>query len=92
MIYKYPLSGPDVKIPLPQGTRILCVQVQYGVPSVWALIPDVVQTDVMEFRHLVIVHTGDEQPSGKTAYIGTFQLADGNYVGHLFEVLNETPR
>lgn len=91
MIYKYPLDGVDVIIPLPKGTHVLCVQEQRGIPTIWALVPDI-STDIVDQRRFVIVNTGEPQPSGLTTYIGTFQLGGGNFVGHLFELANENTR
>ncbi len=84
-IHKFPLpAGSKVSIEMPQFAHILCVQTQGGIPCVWA----VVDTDQpMETRTLRIFGTGHPLDEGHNSshYIGTFQLAEGSFVGHLFE-------
>jgi hypothetical protein len=83
VIYKYSLSV-DTELELPVGARILCVQVQHEVPCVWVWLPEVLTPP--EKRRIVVIGTGQPMPSGKATYIGTFQLADGQFVGHTFEL------
>ena len=84
-IYKYPLSVIDSQVvKLPRGASILCVQVQHDTPQLWALV------DVDESHHdertIRIADTGHPLASPTGHYLGTFQLHDGSFVGHVFEV------
>ena len=82
-VWKYPLPIADeIRIELPQDARPLTVQMQNGEPWLWVLLnPDL----PIYVRTFVLAGTGHEidQPG---AYIGTFQMADGAFVFHLFEV------
>lgn len=87
-IFKYPinLSEIDVRgciyITMPLDAEVLCVQVQRGVPTLWAK----VDADVpLTMRTFVIVGTGHEMPERCGSYIGTFQLAEDTFVFHLFK-------
>ena len=64
---------------LPKDAQILCVQTQRSVPCLWAVVDESVESVTRTFQ---IVGTGHELPSGKAAYIGTFQLQNGYFVGH----------
>lgn len=83
-IHKFPVASGLFHLPLPKGAKILTVQAQRGQPQMWALL----DTDNdPERRSFVTFPTGGEMPTDTHLdYIGTFQLADGNLVFHLFEV------
>lgn len=84
-IWKYPLALRDVQgIDMPSGANILCVQVQAGVPCLWAIV-DTEARNVM--RRIRIVGTGHPIEVEGEPYIGTFQIHDGALVFHAFEVL-----
>lgn len=79
MLGLYPTDTTVLRMPV--GARIIAVQVQHDRPCVWA----VVDADAaLETRTLRIVGTG--HPLGAwSAYHGTFQLAGGDLVFHVFE-------
>lgn len=81
-IFKYtiPIQGQFI-LALPEHARILSVQVQRGVPCIWVLVhPKAVLTE----RKFNIYGTGhDVENPGN--YIGTFQMASGDLIWHLFE-------
>lgn len=84
VIYKYALKGAidayaTFPIDMPMGARILCVQLQDGVPTIWAQVE--AASDV-ERRTLVIIGTGHPLRDN-LRYIGTFQ--QGPFVWHLHE-------
>jgi len=86
-IYKYPIPLGYFSLGLPKGAKILTVHEQHGEPQIWALVnPDEPFTETRNFR---VVGTG--HPIGENEevlrYIGTFQLDGGNFIGHLFEIM-----
>lgn len=84
-IWKYPINVSDrIELSMPKGAEILCVQMQYEFPCIYALVNVNEEKEVREFR---VVDTGHplQQYNGK--YIGTFQLHGGDLVFHLFESL-----
>ena len=87
-VYKY-LLAPNVM--MPKGARILCVQVQNGVPYLWALVPSTeFETGMVTIERRVfwVFSTGQEIPDElATHYIGTFQQGDGRLVFHVFEAI-----
>lgn len=86
VIYKYSLyatlvGGSDgSKLKLPDGAEFLCVQVQYGEPAAWFSVDPKAEEVVQRFQ---VARTGEAVPHGK--YLGTFQLMEGQFVGHLYE-------
>lgn len=73
----------EVVISMPTGAKILAVQVQEGVPCIWAVVePDAPKKErVFEIKgtgHLFSTYSDLD-------YVGTFQLQDGTFVGHLFD-------
>jgi len=83
-MFKYPLEVIGLQtIMMPHLAGILCVQVQRGVPCLWALVEP---GAVGEPRTIVTVGTGrPEFDDDRLHYIGTYQLHDGHFVGHVFE-------
>ena len=82
-IHKYDLPIADeVFVDMPEGASVLCVQMQDGLPRLWA----VVETTLpMKPRHFRVFGTGN--PITKFLmgrYIGTVQ--DGLWVWHVYEV------
>lgn len=87
-VWKFPLlmsSGPNYEIMMPAGAEILAVQAQCEEPCIWALV-DPYQSP--EVRRFCWVGTGIPFEWDKVTghHVGTFQLAGGNFVGHLFEL------
>jgi hypothetical protein len=88
-VYKYLFEVQDeFEIEMPENAKLLSVQTQKGIPCLWAL---GVNTSVpLEKRKFRLAGTGHPILSdGKIEYkfIGTFQLYDGDFIGHLFEIL-----
>ena len=78
-IYKYQIP-PSGRLEIPAGSEPLCVQVQHGIPCVWARVPE----GGTGTKLLRLYPTGGPiAPLGK--YVGTFQLDAGNLVFHVFE-------
>ncbi len=83
-IYKYKLQIKDEQcIGLPEGAKILTVQVQKGEAFIWALVDN---DKDLEERFIEVIGTGNPVTgSDSRNYIGTIQLNDGNLVFHVFE-------
>jgi hypothetical protein len=81
-VYKYELTiGDWVSVTMPVDAEPLTVQVQHGVLCLWARVTIGAPPCVHHFR---IAGTGHDLGSGVGRHIGTFQLADGDLVFHVF--------
>lgn len=86
-VYKYPIPAEDYfYLDLPRGAKILSVQEQNKKACLWVLIEKATPTVKRFFR---LAGTGDyiKESSDKLNFVGTFQLLDENFVGHLFEIV-----
>ncbi len=82
-VYKYPLEVADtVDLTMPAGADVLCVQMQDGRPYLWAKV-DVEASKSL--RRFYVVGTGHPMPVDAKRYVGTFQMASGKLVFHVFE-------
>jgi len=80
-IIKFELSESSAVLTIPHGATFLCLQEQHQLASLWFK-ADLSLPTVR--RRFIVGHTGDTV--GDTLqYLGTFQLAHGTYVGHVFE-------
>jgi hypothetical protein len=83
-VWKYEFGMADyVEIEMPVECEILCVQMQGGQPCVWALANPNEQKIIRRFR---IAGTGHPIGHESMSYVGTFQMAGGALVFHVFEV------
>lgn len=83
VIWKYPLSVTGFQhINMPVDARLLAVQVQRGVPCIWAAVP--VHPFSMETVTVWIVGTGHFPIPKEGQYVGSFQLENETFVGHVF--------
>jgi hypothetical protein len=83
-IYKYPLETIDhQKVEMPKGSEILTVQIQNGVPMLWALVDD----EILEVEiKLIDTHgTGHNVTDAPKKYISTYQMLQGRLIFHVFE-------
>lgn len=78
--YKLILDGSQV-MDMPPG-EILTVQLQDGVPFIWALVDE---KAARVKREIEIFGTGYDVPPVTRKYIGTFQ--ESGFVWHVFERL-----
>jgi len=88
-VYKYKVNPEDsFCIRMPAGAEVLTVQMQHGVPHIWALVnPD---RDIpVVARRFHLVGTGQPFPNALGKFIGTFQILEVNLVLHLFEELDK---
>ena len=85
VIHKYGLaSSGRWDMSLPKGAKVLAVASQRNEPQLWALI-DPSKDD--ECRQFMVVPTGRSFDAERVVYIGTIQLDDGQFVGHVFELI-----
>lgn len=88
-IWKYNLKTTDRQgINMPLGAEILSVGVQTEKVYLWALIDSEQKKESL--HEIEIFGTGNPIYSNKKCkrkFIGTYQLMDGNFVGHVFERL-----
>ena len=86
-IFKYPVLIQDhFTLELPKDAKILTVQTQRGTPQLWAMVDSETEKEKRYFRL-----TGTGHPLGDDYlriinYVGTFQMANGTLVFHLFEI------
>ena len=83
-IYKYPVQmSAEFQVVLPRGAEFLGVQVQNGEPQMWFRV-DTSRDSVKQV--FSVVGTGHliAPELSCLPYKGTFQLADGELVFHLF--------
>lgn len=83
-IWKFPLNRVDkTTLSIPKDAKILCVQLQYSVPCLWAMVNP--ENERVE-RTFLIYGTGHEVVDEDVIeYLGTFQLLGGGLVFHVFE-------
>lgn len=82
-VWKFEIEITDAfTIPMPEGAKPLYVAVQDGKPFLWA---EVDPTAEPEYRRFFVCGTGHPVPPG-VAYLGSFMVYDGRFVGHLYTV------
>lgn len=84
-IYKYSVRRGIFTVDMPREAKLLSVQLQRGVPVVWAIVET---TNAPERRILACLETGgfiDPSVLTSMSYVGTFQMHDGDLVMHLFD-------
>ena len=85
-IWKYNLNESNPVLPMPDGARILSVQVQRDDICIWAMIDDEYISTQVE-RRFRIHGTGHVIENGDAlVYLGTVQMSGGSLVLHVFEV------
>lgn len=82
-IHKFPLKTTDSqKLFITHGAKILCLQVQNGIPCVWVLMDTEEHPVVAEVTTIGTGH--DAENVLPDSYIGTYQLQGGALVFHVF--------
>jgi hypothetical protein len=79
-VFKFPVGVGD-SVLMPVGAKILSVQVQRGVPCLWALCDPEAR---LVRRSLKVYGTGHPVPDNPGTFVGTFQL-DDRLVFHVFD-------
>ena len=89
-VYKYPFKPQDrFTIDMPVGASFMHVDVQDGVPCIWASVETNMSTKPYRFR---LAGTGHSIGAPDLSYLGTFILSDGRLVFHLFSVEDDLPK
>jgi len=86
-IWKFPLLDTDIQtVNMPQGAKIIALQIQYGTPALWAEVnPD---APANENRVIECFGTGQHIHCGmgvERVYLGTVQMHGGSLVLHFYE-------
>ncbi len=87
-IWKYNFAIEDTfSLAMPPGATVLTVQVQHGIPCIWALIHDpLAPPKEYAQRKFILVGTGSPfVHCVLMRYVGTFQLENGSLAFHLWE-------
>ena len=82
-IWKWTVVPTDEqKILVPRGAKFLCCQLQFNMPTLWALVDPA--TEKVN-RTVYTIGTGNycELPTN-AQYLGTYQIQDGRLVFHVF--------
>ncbi len=82
-IWKYKIEPRSrLSIAMPEGARILNIQVQHADAAMWAL----VDTNARKVcRRLAVYGTGHDLDYPAADYLGTFQGLGGTLVWHVFD-------
>lgn len=81
-VWKFPLQlGQTTVHNMPANAQVLTVQMQHGVPTLWAR---VTPSAFPEPRDFMVVGTGHPILNSLAIYIGTVQDG-GGFVWHVFE-------
>jgi hypothetical protein len=81
-IWKFPLLIQDGQaVSMPAGAKVLCVQVQNGVPCLWALVDP---TAPKLSRNFFTFGTGHPIDPTGLEFVGTYQIDGGALVFHVF--------
>ena len=87
-IYKYELGNDEFQlIDMPINSKILCVQLQRGIPHIWVEVDEQYRSEgnfPLVGRQIYTVFTGDIIPSDAERYIGTYQSEEGFIVYHVY--------
>ena len=78
-------STDSLDIMIPVDAKILCVQSQYNIPCIWAIVNPCNHTVKKRFTIKGTGHTFQDVDLQDTDYIGTYQLYEGKLIYHVFE-------
>lgn len=80
--YEVPVRG---SVLMPKKARIIHLDLQHGVPMMWAL---VTPGELEDWRNFIILPTGGEILYTGIVHIGTFLVDNGALVWHVFEKID----
>jgi hypothetical protein len=81
-VYKYELHPDTSVVSMPEGARILHVDVQDNRPYIWALVDPTLRHVGRKFA---VVGTGQQFDATDVVHVGTFLMYGGDLVWHVFE-------
>lgn len=88
-IYKYELKTEDIQtVTMPVNAEILAIQTQHERPYLWALVDPNAKPEVRAFETFGTGHPVHCDMGVHRIYQGTYQLANGALVFHVFERLD----
>lgn len=88
VIWKYSWDPvmTEMNFDMPVNAKILHVDVQRGIPCIWAMVDPTVSS---ENRQFLLWGTGASLPGNETIHLehlGSFLMQEGRFVFHIFEV------
>jgi hypothetical protein len=90
VIWKFPFDVEDeFAMGIPIAARFLKVDVQDNTPSMWFEVPILEDNENVNYeqRRFKVVGTGHKFDASWLDYRGTFMLLGGNFVGHVYEII-----
>ena len=82
-VWKFPFQAADHQdIEMPQGAKILHIDVQGDTPCLWALVDP---SRPREKRHFRLAGTGHPIEEDTGIHVGSFMMMGGVLVFHLFD-------
>jgi len=84
-IHKYPLTEKKTELELPEGSTVVCVHEQHGVPTLWIEMNLNVNAP-MKKTTFEIVGTGRLLKHGNEQYIGTAFIDE--FVWHVYQMID----
>ena len=86
VVWKYPVEiKGKFEIVMPHDAQILKCENQFDRPFLWALVNP--EEKVTVTKRFILLGTGHETEEQIVNHISTFQVQNGAYIFHLFEVL-----
>lgn len=84
-VWKFQLDVLDQqKVEMPKDASIIHLEAQGQKPCLWALVDPEQEKEERLFHMFGTGHVLDDDIEGLD-YIGTFQILNGSFVGHIFE-------
>ena len=82
-VWKYPVKVDDrFSVEMPKGAEVLHVDLQRGGVFMWARVDPAAPPEIRSFR---LAGTGHELAGDVGRHVGSFMLAGGGLVFHVFE-------
>ena len=82
--YQVPIGDETVIVPMPHGSKILKLDIQRGVPCIWAIVDTAQAAEEYKFVWRGTGHDCEKLTSGE--YVGSVLIEGGSLVFHLFQV------
>ena len=89
-IWKYEFDQDINTIRMPKNAKILSIQVQREIPCIWVMVDPDQPGEVRKFEIYGTGHHIEPINGFIRKFIGTFQLNNGLFVFHLFEIIEKS--